>query len=141
MEHAEKDLQESVVEDTAKETITERNGTEAISMSEAETLSGDLDKSRLLKLLHAQFLEIRIRPHIVVSLEEKHLHSPVHQIGQSRKHPHISFRNHITILVPEVPDIAEKVHRLRILRQRAEKTGKTTFTVGRICDLKPQMYI
>jgi hypothetical protein len=72
----------------------------------------------------------------VISLEEIHLNSPVHQVLESRKHANISFRYHITILVPEIPNVSEKVQSPCVLRQTAEKIHKTGFTTGRVGHLK-----
>ena len=55
-------------------------GTEAITMAEAELPACNIYDSRLYKTLHSQFLEIAVCPHIMVSLEEIHLHSSVHQV-------------------------------------------------------------
>ena len=141
MKHAEEDLKQPVVEYATQEAVSERNGTKTVAMPKTEMLSFYFDNRRLLKLHHAQFLEIRICPYIMIALEEIDLHSLVHKILKSREHTEIALRDNITILVPEIPDITEKVYSLGILRQRTEKTRKAQLAVSRIPYLKTQMYI
>jgi hypothetical protein len=116
MQHAEKELQDTAVEHTTKETVTEWNRTQPVTMAQTEDTAIDFNQCRLFKALHTQFLKITICPHIVVSLEEIHLHSPVNKISNSAKHPDISFWNNIAILVPEVPNVTEKIQSLCFLR-------------------------
>ena len=136
MQHAEQHLKNAVMEDCAEESVTTRNRSQTITMSETEFLSCNLYYCRLCHTDHSKFLKIRIRPHIVVALKEIHLDSPVHQVLESRKHADISLRHHITILVPEIPNVSEKVQSPSILRQTAEKIHKTGFTTGRVGHLK-----
>ena len=58
MEHAEKDLRNAVVEKSSKETVTERNRTQPVSMAETEPLSIYFHKTWLLQALHSELLEI-----------------------------------------------------------------------------------
>ena len=56
-------------------------------MSEAERLTPDLHEIRLLEDLHPQLLEIAEAPHVVVALEEIHLHPFPDQSGQAGEDP------------------------------------------------------
>ncbi len=58
VQHAEKELQNPVMEHAPQETVTERHGPEAVPMAEAEPLPSDSDKIRLLQADHPQLLEI-----------------------------------------------------------------------------------
>ena len=117
MKHAEETLSQTVMKESAKETVSERNRAQTVSVSQTETLAPYLDQSRLNKLLHAQLLEIAVCPYIVVSLEEIHLHSPVHQVLKGGEDADVSLRDNIVILIPEVPYVSEKVQCFSILRQ------------------------
>ena len=110
-------------------------------MAKTEAFAINLDNSRLDKLLHTQFLKIAVCPHVMVTLEEIHLHSPVHQVLEGRKNAHISLRNHITVLILEIPYVAEQIYGIRIRRKATEKVSEPTFTAGRISDLQTQMDI
>ena len=114
MKHAEEELEDARVEDRTEEAIAHGNRSESVAVSEAEALAFNLNNVRLLKLDHSELFEIRICPYIVVSLEEIHLHSLIHQILEGGKHSDIALRHNITILVPEVPDISEEIEGCRI---------------------------
>lgn len=117
MQHTEKELRNTVVEKSAQETIAERYRTKAVTMPQTEAPASYLDHSRLDELLHAKLLEVAVCPHIVVSLKEIHLHTPVHQILKSGKDTDVALRDDIAVLVPEVPYVSKKIQSLGILRQ------------------------
>jgi hypothetical protein len=77
----------------------------------------------------------------MVSFKEIHLDTSVHKVLQGRKNPYITFRNDVTIFIPEVPDITQQVHGTGILREIPQEIDKTGFAVGRIADPKAEMYI
>ena len=79
MQHAEKELQNAVMKHPTKEPVAERNGTQPVSVTQTEPLSRNLHQSRLNQPDHSQLLKISVCPHIMVTLKEIHLHSPVHQ--------------------------------------------------------------
>ena len=108
-------------------------------MSQTEHLSADVHKGRLLQTLHSKFLEIAVGPHVVVSLEEIHIHALVHQVGNGAEHPDITLGNNIAVLVPEIPDVAQEIQRSRILGKRPQKIHKTRLPGSRIIDLQTQM--
>jgi hypothetical protein len=139
MQHAEKELQHTVMENPTKETVTHRNRTKAVAMTDAEYASIDLHKGRLYEFLHSKFLEIAVSPHIVVSLEEIHIHAPVYQVSYSSEHSDISLRNDIPILIPEIPDITQKIKRRGFLRKRPEETNEAGLTGSRVIDLQTEM--
>ena len=141
MKHAEETLSQTVMEEPAKETVSERNRAQTVSVPQTETLAPYLDQSRLNKLLHTQLLEIAVCPYIVVSLEEIHLHSPVHKILKSGKYTDIPFRHHIPVLIPEIPYVAKQIKSLRILGKRTQEAGKAPLAVRRVIDLKTEMDI
>ena len=58
MKHAEQHLCNAVMEKSAKKTVTERNRTQPVTMTETEPFSINFDEIWLLKALHAQFLEV-----------------------------------------------------------------------------------
>jgi len=107
------------VEKPSQKAITERYRPQSVTVSETETFSGYFNDIRLGQPDHSEFLEIAVCPDVVIALEEIYLHSPVHKILESGKDPDISFRHHISIFIPEVPYITEKVKSLRLPRQRA----------------------
>ena len=89
-----------------------------------------------------KLLEIRICPYVMVSLEEIDLHTLIQQILKSRKNFYITLRNNITILVPEIPYISEKIKRSRVLcGDSTKKRHETGFTSSRIGHLKTQMNV
>ena len=141
MQHAEKNLEHAVMEHTAQKPVSERHGAKSVTMTETETLCGNLHHSRLNQFLHPQFLKITVGPDIVVTLEEIHFDSLVHKTLQSCKDAQISFRDNIPVLIPEIPYITEKIHGLRILRNRLKKRHKTPLPVCRIRNLQAQMDI
>ena len=125
-----------------EKTIPERHRTQAISMAETETLSGNLHQRRLLETDHSEFLEIRIAPDIVISLEEINLYSLLHQFAESGEHLDISLRDHIAVFIPEIPDVTEKVQCFRLIsRYLPEERDETGFTTGRIRYLQTEMYV
>ena len=75
----------------------------------------------------------------MVSLEEIHLHSPVHQLLKSGKDTDISLWNDVTVLIPEVPDVSEHIQGLGFRRQRAEEVRETALSVCRIGNLQTEM--
>jgi hypothetical protein len=141
MKQTEHKLQEAVMEHAAKETIAERNGTEAITMAEAELPTCNIYDSRLYKTLHSQFLEIAVCPDIVIAAEEEDLHSPVHKALQCRKDADIAFRHYIPVLIPEIPDVTKKINRIRILGKPVQEAHKTTLPGHRIIYIQPQVNI
>jgi len=141
MEKAEKELEHTVMEDSAKEAVSHRNRPQAVSVTKAEGLSSYLDQGRLHESLHSKFLEILIGPHIMVSLKEKDFHSPVHKTLESGKDPYVSFRNDVTVFVPEIPYVTQQIQGSRILRKRAQKVRETTFALLRVSHLKTEMDI
>jgi hypothetical protein len=141
MKHAEQELQHTVVEDTSQETVTCRHRTETVTMTQAETPSADFHKTRLLKTPHSQLLEITVGPYVVITLEEEDLDTSVHEILQSSKHPDIAFGYHITVLVPEIPHISQKIQSICFLRQITQKFHEPSLTTGRIGNLQTEMNI
>jgi hypothetical protein len=130
------------VEDRTEETVSYRYRSQTISMAETETLSGNLHQRRLLETDHSEFLEIRIAPDIVISLEEIHLHTPIHQLTESGEHLDISLRDHIAVFIPEIPDVTKKVQCFRLIsRYLPEERDETGFTTGRIRYLQTEMYV
>jgi hypothetical protein len=77
----------------------------------------------------------------MVTREEIYIHTSFYQIQKSSKDASIPLRDDITILVPEIPNIAKQIKSLRILRKRTEKIHKATLPGSRIGNLKPQMHI
>ena len=135
------ELQHLIVEHSTKETIAERYWTESVTMTDAESITTDLHQRRLLEAPHAQFLKIIICPDVMVALEEIHIDTPVHQCCKRSEHPHIALGNNITILIPEIPDIPEKVQRFGFFRKTTEKLHETGLPAGRIIDLQTKMDI
>ena len=69
----------------------------------------------------------------MISLEEIHLHTLIHKLGKSCKDSDITLWHDIAVLVPEVPDITQKVKGFRALcRYPAKKRHKTSLTGCRI---------
>ena len=141
MKHAEEELEDLAMENSSKETVSERHFTQTVAMPQTEPLSGNLYKSRLSQLYHSELLKIAVRPDIVIALKEIYLHASVHQQLQSREYADISFRDDIPIFVPEVPDIPKKIEGISILRKAVQKRYETTLATCRVLDIKPQMNI
>ena len=125
----------------AQEAISGRHRPQTVAMAQTEHLAANLHQSRLHQTLHSELLEIAVCPHVVVSLEEIHAHSPVYQIRNSTEHSDISLRNHITILIPEIPYVTQKIQRFRILGKRPEEFNETRLPGSRITDLQTEMHI
>lgn len=58
MKETEQELSHSVMEKSPEETVAERNGTEAVTMSQTEDFPAYGHKTRLLKANHSQFFKI-----------------------------------------------------------------------------------
>jgi hypothetical protein len=141
MQHAEKELQDAIVEDSSEETVSRRHRTQAIPMTQTEHLTPNLDKSRLHHTFHAKLLKIAVGPHVMITLEEEHLHAPVHKALESSEHSYVPLRNNVTILVPEIPYVSEQIHSIRLLRKRVQKVGKTTLACIRIRNPESKMHV
>ena len=109
MQHAEKNLKHTIVENTTEEPISRRNRSKTVAMTETELLAGNFHDMRLFKAFHAKLFKIAICPDIVISWKEINLHSPIHQGRKCSKHTDISLWDHITVLIPEVPDVTKKI--------------------------------
>lgn len=72
----------------------------------------------------------------MIAFKEKDLDSPVHKVLKGREDTDISLWNDITVLVPEIPDVAKEVQSLCVFRERAEEVRETPLPAGRIADLK-----
>ena len=92
MQKTEKELKDTVMEHTPEKTISERRRTETITVTKTEGTSINLHQSRLNKLLHPQFFEVAICPHIVVALKEIHIDSSVQKFLNRSKNPDITLR-------------------------------------------------
>ncbi len=136
MDGAEHYLKRTTVENAPYDTVTERYRSETVTMPEAESHSRNFHYGRLYKPLHSEIFEITVCPDVMIAREEIHVHSPVDEFLYGSQDADIPFRHDITVFVPEVPDVAEKVQGLRISREAVEKIGKTTLTAGRIADLE-----
>jgi len=78
----------------------------------------------------------------MVALEKADLHSGVHQVHQSGEHTDIAFRDHIVVLVPEIPDVTQHVQCPRpVLRYGPQETDETSLPLRGVIDIKPQMDI
>ena len=77
----------------------------------------------------------------MVTREEVDLHSPVHQGLKCCENPDIPLWNHVTVFIPEVPDITEHIKGFGFLRQTIQKRDKTRLAARRIGNLQSQMYI
>ena len=142
MQKAEKALEEFFAETPAHKFVPEMSWTEPVTMAEAEDLASDIDDIRLLEYPDTHILKIVVTPDVVVSLEEIHLDACFHQVHQCRKHADIALRDHIMILIPEIPDVTEQVQRFGlILRNRLEKSHKPRLPVLRIFQVQAEMHI
>lgn len=108
MQAAEKHLEKTAMEDTAKKTVSGRSRPKPVSMPEAELLPGDIHDRRLHKPLHAKLLKVAISPDIMVTLEEIYLHTGINQVLDSSKDTGIPLGDYIPVLVPEIPDVAKQ---------------------------------
>ena len=78
----------------------------------------------------------------MVTLEEIHLYTLIHKILEGGKDSYISLRHDITILIPEIPDITQKIQGSRLLGWNSTEEGdKASLTGSRISHLKPQVYV
>jgi hypothetical protein len=53
----------------------------------------------------------------VISLEEINLDPSIHKALESRENPNVPLGHDIAVLIPEIPDISQKIKSLSILRQ------------------------
>ena len=136
MQHAEKDLKETAMEDAADDSVAKRNVSESVTVSEAESNPGDIHDTWLFKTFHAEFLKVAVGPDVMVSREEIYIHSAVHEFLQGGECADISFRNHITVFIPEVPDVAEQIDRFGVFRQGTQEVGETALAGGGISHLQ-----
>ncbi len=111
-------------------------------MPQAENLSVNLHDRRLDKPLHTKLFKIAVGPYIVVSLEEIHIHPGLNQPDNRSKYFYISFRDHITVFIPEIPDVTQKIQSRRLPGvERPQKFDKTAFAPLRVIYIQPQMHI
>jgi len=135
-------LEKLVAESPSHQFIPFVSRPEAIAMAKAEHFAADLCDIWLLKNLYAQFLKIMEAPDVVVALKKADLDTCVHQIHQGCEHSDITFRDHIMILIPEIPDVAQKVQSLRaILGNRLQETDKAGFPVCRVVHVQSEVDI
>ena len=113
---------------------------QAVAVAQAEFFRAYLHHLRLLQPLQAQLLEVAVRPDVVVAREEIDLHAGIQKRHQCSKHPHIAFGHHVAVLVPEVPDVAHEVQRLRLRRiNTLQESHEGVFPRGRIPHPEAQM--
>jgi len=142
MKKAEKTLKKSITESPSHQFVPFVPRPESVTMTEAECLSSYHGDIRLLENPYSKFLEIMEAPDIVVALKEINLDTRVHQINQSREHPHVAFRDDIPVLVPEIPNVSEQIQRpAPLLRNRLQEPDKTSLPVNGIIDLQAKMHI
>jgi hypothetical protein len=141
MKGTEQYLRQTVMEESAKETISERYRTQTVAVSETEVLVADTGQSRLLQLDHTKLLKIPVGPDVVIAFKKVHLHTSIHESLQSCQHPNIALRDHISVFIPEIPDISQEIQCFRLFGKRSEEVCKTTFPTCRIRNLKTQMNI
>ena len=78
----------------------------------------------------------------MISLEEIHLDSLIHKILEGGKDSNISLWHNISILIPEIPDITQKIQGSRLLGWNSTEEGdKASLTGSRISHLEPQVDI
>ena len=139
VKHAEQNLQETAMEDAADDPVSERHIPQSVTMTETEFHAGNINHTRLFEAFHAELLEVAVGPDVVVSGEEIHIHTTVHELLQGSENPYISFRNDITVLIPEIPNVAEEVDRRGVFRQGTQEVGETALACGGVGHLKAQM--
>ena len=140
MERRETGLEEAVVEHLAHELVAAVAGAETVAVAEAETRAADFNLVRLTELDHSELLEIAVGPDIVVAGEEIHLDTRVHEVQERREHPYISFRDDVAVFVPEIPDVAEQIQRIRLRsRNSFQERDETRFAPGGIGHLETEV--
>ena len=139
MQKTEESLGHAAMKHSPEDSVTDRNRPKSVSMAKAEPPAPELHDIWLDQTYHPEFLKKPVCPHIMVALEEIHLHSSVHQCSQGGEHTHISFRHDIPVLIPEIPYVTEQIHSLSILRKTLQEGDKTELTVGWITDFQAQM--
>jgi len=118
------------MERAAHKLIPLLSGPQSVPVPEAEANVPDPDHVRLLQGDYPHRLEIIIGPYVVIPLEEVYLDSGGDKVLKSGKNLDISLRDDIFIFVPEIPDIPEKIQRLRFRGGNStEHTYKTCLPV------------
>ena len=140
MQRGETPLEKAVVEDPAHAFVARAARSQTVAVAQAKGLGPNLHHIRLLQAPHAQLFKIVIGPDVVVALEEAHLYAGIHKGNQGRQHFHIALRHYVAVLVPEVPDIAQKIQRLRLGRVDPPQKGhEGLLPRGRVSHLEAQM--
>ena len=92
--------------------------------------------------LDTEALEITVTPDVVIATEEMDGHAIGYQGLKRCEYTGVTSRHYIPVLIPEIPDVAEKIECLRSFRrQRLKETGKRVLTRTRIAHVKSQMDI
>jgi len=142
VQEAEKALEKLIAESPAHQFVQPVAWPKAVPMTQAENLSSDLRHIRLLKDFHAELLKIMEAPDVVIALKKAHFDPGIHQIQQSREHPDITFRDHVVVLVPKIPDVSKEIKSSRpVLGNRLKESHEAGLPVRRIIDIKAKMDI
>jgi len=113
MKGAEQDLEETAAEALLHQLIPMHARTQAVAVTEAEYLVADCDLERLDEGAHPQGFEIVVCPYIMVPLEEAYFDAGVHQVRQGCEYPDIAPGHDVSVLIPEVPYVPEKIQGTR----------------------------
>jgi len=142
MQKAEYALEEPVAKSPTHQFVPSVPRAQTVPVSKTEGLTSYFNHIRLLKDPYSQLFEIMKAPEVVVALEKADFHAGVHQIHQRGKHTHIALRDHIMVLVPEIPDVAKQVQGLRpVLRDGSQETDETSLAVCRIIHIQSEVDI
>ena len=81
---------------------------------------------------HATFaLQIATLPHIVVARKDVDLNASVAQFGKFAEQSHVSRRNDLAPLIPEIENIPQQIDRLRLCSYAFEPTHQQLLAVAR----------
>ena len=142
VEHTEETANSTIAEDCLHHFVRTQAGAQTVTVSQAEKLARMLDHQGLVDDFDSHGLQIGIHPHIVIAGTDKDLHPGLEKVHQSGENPDISLRNHVSILVPEIPDVAKQIQRLGPLhRNPPQETHETSLPFDRISDFESQMNV
>jgi len=121
-------LTETVAEDGAYEVKLRVGVAKSVAVCEVEGLAIKFHGAGLLmEYQSALFLQIVIRPDIVVARKEMHFHAKVGELGELAEEARVALGHYVAILVPEVEHIAKEIYGFCLVFYLVEEIDKATF--------------
>ena len=126
MQKGEDTLREVVTEHLEHQAVAPFRPAQQIPVAKAEATACDSGEERLVETLHPYRLKIREGPDVVIAGAEMHFHSVIHKRDEFRHYTASFAGNHVLVLEPEIPNVAQQVKGADLLTgNEAEKLQKT----------------